>query len=91
MLVITGDVQAAGSAAAELASAAQGAQKAGSPGVVASSQPALVKPAKLADQALADFNAELADLGEEIHTVYASQPVCKIWIRSRKKQQICHA
>lgn len=63
-----GDVQAAGSAAAELASAAREPQTAGQPGVVAAAKPALAKPAKLADQALADFNAEMADLGEEIHT-----------------------
>ena len=67
-----GDVQGPGSAAAELASAAQGGQKAGQQGVVAAAKPALAKPAKLADQALADFNAEIADLGEEIHTAYAA-------------------
>ena len=72
LLVIVGDVQAAGSPDGGLASVAEGSQKEGRKGVVAASEPALVKPAKLADQALADFNAEMADLGEEIHTAYAS-------------------
>ncbi len=65
-----GAVQGAGSAAAELASALQDGQKAGQQGVIAAAKPAILNREKITDQALADFNAELADLGEEISTMW---------------------
>lgn len=65
---MTGEVQAAGSAAAELAAEASGGvQRPANTVSITTAKPVVVKAAQPADQALADFNAEIADLGEEVN------------------------
>jgi len=55
-----GEIQAAGSAAAELTGAADTAKRRGA-------VPAIVKPSQPADKELAEFNAEMAEMGEEVN------------------------
>jgi len=59
-----GEIQAAGSAAAELAGAAGTAKRRKA---VAAAKPAIVKPSQPADRQLAEFNAEMAELGEDVN------------------------
>ena len=60
--LFAGEVQAAGSAAVELAGAAGASKKRKA---VAAAKPVMVQPV---ERELAEFNAEMAELGEDVNT-----------------------
>lgn len=70
------EVQEAGSAAVELASAAGVGNTGERPkqAQVRTIQAPSLRPSQPADDALAEFNAEIADLGENVNTEFAPSP-----------------